>query len=359
MKNKRNIYCEYAFWEAFFDMEEQVLHDRTKRKLWDAFYEFLTDNSLFFDIDTDHVMDGTPGGQNLMMLRQAKGGAGIKFIPETFPKLEEICDDDDDILNSVFLTMTDTSECKNLSRGLGMIIFNLSMIFSAEHVYVDNGISFDKSNGHNWTYLWDLKEKCPGIDCCNSLVLADRYLLYDVNDSAVDANLRPIFEALLPQFMDNGIYFTICIIAENKGRPVEEKYKKIENLIREIRPELDFSLNIYHSKGLHDRSIITNNVILISGAGFDVIGANEQPLKFTTTSLIFPFLQTDKNDKYLVWIDNVLKEKQKCCAYQRNYWGDETKRHHLLDYYYEEPAAPSATFSLGSEFSELLNSLMG
>jgi hypothetical protein len=98
---------------------------------------------------------------------------------------------------------------------------------------------------------------------------------------------------------------------------------------------------------------------LISGAGFDVIGLDEQPLKFTTTSLNFPFLQKDKNDKYLVWINNVLKEQEKCCAYESNYWGDEDKRHHLLDYYYEEPVGPSTTFSLGSEFSELLSALIG
>ena len=111
---------------------------------------------------------------------------------------------------------------------------------------------------------------------------------------------------------------------------LEEKLNQINTLIKKIRPKLNYRLNIYDSRKLHDRSIITNNVILTSGAGFDVIGANELPLKFTTTSLYFPFLQSDKNENYLYWINNILKEERKCKAYQRNYWGDKIKRHHLL-----------------------------
>lgn len=357
MKNKRDIYCEYAFWEAFFEMEERVLRDRSRRKLWDSFYNFLSNNNLFFDVSMQSITEETLGGKNIMALRQGKGGAGMKFIPRKYPKFEEISDDDDSRLNSVFLTTLETSACENISKRFGVIVFNLSMIFSAEHVYIDNGISFDRANGQNWTYLWGLREKCPSISCCNSLVVVDRYLLSDVNESAFDANLRPIFEALLPLSLDNGILFTICIIAENICQSIEVKFYQIDSLIRELRPELDFRLNIYDSKRLHDRSIITNNVILTSGAGFDVIGANEMPLRFTTTSLYFPFLQSDKNEKYLGWINNVLKEEQKCRGYQRNYWGDENKRLHLLDYFYEEPVLPRAKYSLGSSFGDLLSQI--
>ena len=52
MKNKRDIYCEYAFWEAFFEMEDKVIKDRSKRPIWDAFYNFISNNNLFFDIPT-------------------------------------------------------------------------------------------------------------------------------------------------------------------------------------------------------------------------------------------------------------------------------------------------------------------
>ena len=356
MKNKRDIYCEYAFWEAFFEMEEKVLRDRSKRKLWDEFYEFLSNNNLYFNISQKAINEDTCGGANIMRIRQEKGGAGIMFMPKKFPKFEDFSDDDDNRLNAVFLTTLETAVCKNLSERFGVIVFNLSMIFSAKHVFVNNGISFDRANGHNWTYLWELRDKCPSISCCNSLLIADRYLLSDLNESAFDNNLRPIFEALLPQQLDNGIVFNICIIAENLCTSIEEKFNSIEMLVKDLRPRLIFSLNIFNSKKLHDRSILTNNIILTSGAGFDVIGRNELPLRFTTTSLYFPFLQYEPNGniKYLDWINNVLKVKRSCRAYQQNYWGEKKPRHHLLDYYYEEPVKPRATYTLGSAFADLL-----
>jgi hypothetical protein len=59
MKNKRNIYCEYAFWEAFFELEEKIIFDRSKRPLWDDFYEFLKTNNIYFDIDEYNIDDST------------------------------------------------------------------------------------------------------------------------------------------------------------------------------------------------------------------------------------------------------------------------------------------------------------
>lgn len=356
MKTKRDIYCEYAFWEAFFEMEESILRDRSKRKHWDAFCEFLSNNNLYFDVPYQAINEETCGGANLMKIRQEKGGAGVKFLPKKFPKFEEFSDNDDNRLNAVFLTIAETSVCQSISERFGVIVFNLSMIFSAEHVFVNNGISFDRTNGKNWTYLWELRDKCPSISCCNSLLIADRYLLADLNESAFDNNLRPIFEALLPQRLDNDIIFNISIIAQNICRSIDEKLFRIEKLVKELRPRLRFSLNIFNSKKIHDRSILTNNIILTSGAGFDVIGNNEIPLKFTTTSLYFPFLQFDPNgsNKYIDWINNVLKVERSCRSYQQNYWGEIKPRHHLLDYYYEEPVMPKATFSIGSAFADVL-----
>ena len=359
MKNRRDIYCEYAFWEAFFDMEKTVIGDRSKRKKWDAFYEFLASNNLYFDIPAQAIDESTCGGDNLMNIFQEKGGAGIKYVPEGFPKFENFSNNDDNRLNAVFLTTAETPTCEELSRNFGVIVFNLSMILQAGHVFVNNGVSFDKSNGQNWTFLWNLKDKCPSINCCNSLLIADRYLLSDTNVSTFDHNLKPIFDALLPYQLHNGIIFNICIIAENICKSIEEKLYKIKMLVEELRPNLTFSLNIFHSKKLHDRSILTNNIILTSGAGFDIIGKEEIPLKFTTTSLYFPFLQFDPNGnhKYIDWIKNVLNVKTSCRAYQKNYWGEKEPKHHLLDYYYEEPVMPKSTYSLASVLGDKLKNL--
>lgn len=347
MKNKRDIYCEYDFWEAFYKMEDEILRDRNRRRLWDSFNKFLSANRLFFNIAIQDVNEETPGGKYIKDLMQSRGGANIKFIPQKYPQLGEFTDNDNYKLNAVYLTTKNDSECKDLSKRFGIIVFNLSMIFAADHVYRDNGISFVRNGDQNWNYLLNLRECVPSINYCNALVVVDRYLLYDTNENAFQGNLSPIFDSLLPDSLDNGIIFTICIIAEiNKERvaSIEEKYDLLESLIKELRPNLNFILTIYNSRYIHDRSIITNNIILTSGAGFDVIGSNDQPLRFTTTSLCFPFLLSDKNEMYLEWINNILKEKNKHRIYQQDYWGDRTKKNHLLDYYYERPIRPQPTY---------------
>lgn len=354
MKNKRDIYCEYAFWEEFFRMEDEVIRNRNKRRLWDAFYDFLSNNNIFFDVSHQEINENTNGSSNLMEIRRKKGGAGIKFIPNQFPKFEDFSDNDDDRLNAVFLTTLETEVCESLSKRFGVIVFNLSMIFSAKHVYINNGQTFDKNNGHNWTYLQALRELCPSINCCNSLLIADRYLLSDTNINMFDNNLQPIFEALLPQMLDNGIVFNIYIIAENLCESIEDKLRRIEELVRNLRPQLNFSLNIFNSRKLHDRSILTNNIILTSGAGFDVIGHNGIPLRFTTTTLNFPFLHSNISNEYIEWINNVIKVKKSCRRHRIDYWGKENPRHHLLDYYYEEPKKPTARYSLGDAFANVL-----
>lgn len=233
------------------------------------------------------------------------------------------------------------------------------MIFLSEHIFVDNGQPFTQENGQNWNFLYALRERYPSISCCNSLVIADRYILADTSGNVLNANLKPIFDAILPEKLANDIIFTICIVAEKMGNDINGKLYKIENLVKYVRPDLDFCINIFGTKKLHDRTILTNNIMLSSGAGFDVIGTNEEPLKFTTTSLVFPFLMFDKKDNYLVWINNVLKEKQKCRNYQENYWGKETVRHHLLDYYYEEPEMPRTSYTIGSACPDLCNYFNG
>ncbi len=197
----------------------------------------------------------------------------------------------------------------------------------------------------NWSYLLDLKTKYPSISNCNSLVIADRYLLSDKYYDPFETNIRPILDAILPNRLDNNIIFTICVIAQNICISIEDRLSDLDLIIQELRPRLNYKLTIYDSRRLHDRSILTNNIILTSGAGFDVIGGDEKPMKFTTTSLSFPFLQLSANDSniYLDWINNILEEKGRCRYYKQDYWGDRATKHHLLDYYYERPARVSRT----------------
>ena len=370
MKTKRDIYCEYGFWEAFFGIESQIIFDRTKRRLWDAFFVFLSSNNLFFDIPNQSVNSQTSGGKYLNELWQTKGGAGILFIPKEFPKIKNISDNDDNWLNSVYLTMLDTPTCKQLSEKFGIIVLNVSMIFDADHIFHNCEVPFVRGSRSNWSFLFEIKEKCPSISCCNSLVVVDRFVLKD-KKFVFRQNIKPIFDAFLPESLGNGVVFSICIVTEMKCVSIEDKLSKLEKMVKKLRPKLLFRLNIFTTDNIynkdefdddniHDRSILTNNVILTTGVGFDIIDQSATPRRSTTSNLSFPFftqvLQLNNNSKisYLTWIDSVLKEERKCRIYLENYWGERTPKHHLLDYYYEEePIKVLSKIHLDDDFSDV------
>ena len=345
MKTKRDIYCEYAFWESFFRLEEDIVRDRPKRKFWDSFYDFLISNNLLFNIPNQSIDPNSIGGQRLTELRHSKGGAGFSFIPKKFPKFDNISDFNDRQLNSVFLTTLDTTVCTDLSQKTGILVINLEMVFSADHIYDEYLETFVRGKAHNWDYLINLKQKCPSICYNNSLILADRYILSEVqelrNPLFFDMNIKPLFESLLPTSLDSNVDYNICIISEIQPENENLCIGKIEDLIRTIRPELQFSLTILNTNRIHDRSILTNNILLTSGAGFDIFGRNGRPIKTTTQSLIFPFIKSNSgnNNIYLAWIYNILEET-------RNRPYDSTPiRHHLLDHYYEEPPTKRETYN--------------
>ena len=80
MRNKRDIYCEYHFWEDFFEMEDGISRNRDKRKIWDAFHDFLSNNNLLFDIPIQTIKSESPGGVRINELLQEKGGSYRKTI---------------------------------------------------------------------------------------------------------------------------------------------------------------------------------------------------------------------------------------------------------------------------------------
>lgn len=333
MKDRINIYCEYAFWSAFFDDERDALKDRNRRKAWDCFFDFLCANKLFLGIAPTDIDENTCGGKAILDFRQATGGAGIHFLSGGLPSITELNNNEHEKLNSVFLTTKQNAECKELSNKFGVIVLNKDMVYEAKHLFDDCGRPFIKKKLPNWSYLNEYGNNAPSINCCNSLLIVDRYLFSGSNhENVFDNNLMPIFEALLPQKLADGIVFNICIFSDISSPNFYDGSEEIEEIIDEIRPKLNFDLKVIDTRRIHDRVIITNNIMLSCGAGFDVIGSDGLPIKFTNTSLTFPFLsgKSINRENYLGWIYTVLNEQSKCHK-------TIPTNHHILNNYYEKP----------------------
>lgn len=365
MKTKRRVYCDYAFWNEFFDLEnsEKICNVRKNRKAWDAFMDFLEASIIIINIEKDKIDGGTKGGKEIFDFYKRSGGASIKCDKGVWPNVSEIKGDEDEVLNSVFLLNESTEFCNKRSKTTGVLFLNIDMIFSSSHMYVDNGITFTPENGANWSYLYELKEKYPGIGICNSILVLDRYLFKNMREESIKHNLKPILDSLLPKQLGNGISLNLIIMAESAAG-VHNNVRTIKGIIRELRPCLKFTLNVYLTDKIHGRSILTNNIFLTSDIGFsvirqDVISQEEITYKDNETHLEFPFFRMGaNNDLYLERINGAHKVKNCCKQDWQDVLGDRDTHNHLLDYYFEPQKSARSTFALGDTCSEQLSKLL-
>ena len=165
----------------------------------------------------------------------------------------------------------------------------------------------------------DVLQSQHNLSNCNSIVIIDNYILKSLN------NLEEILNALLPRQIpgvtrEDKFYLTI-ITAKDKSntRNDENIYRQLVEKIKQIRPNLDFELDLFveqntSSNTFHDRYILTNNVIIKSGGWFDLI-KNGKATKQTEVSILHPGIQSINDacdDEYMGVINRVTSKVVGC-----------------------------------------------
>jgi hypothetical protein len=122
------------------------------------------------------------------------------------------------------------------------------------------------------------------------MILIDNYIHQNI-----DKNLLPIVEAMLPIMLRNTA-FHLTILTERKDTVnyKDDVYEKLTQRIKAIRPQLDFIIELYVQNGkgdFHDRTILTNNVKINSGAGFSLRRQNGISQNSTKIKIWHPCLQ--------------------------------------------------------------------
>ena len=121
-----------------------------------------------------------------------------------------------------------------------------------------------------------------------ALIIVDNYIL-SKTDLAIE-NLTDIFDSLIPLHLSSEVVFQIAIFTSSLVN-AENKQQYIFDILKKLRPEIKFSVSIIKSTSdnFHDRNIISNNIIVTSGAGFDLFKQRKSQ-KTTTISLHTPFI---------------------------------------------------------------------
>ena len=186
----------------------------------------------------------------------------------------------------------------------GILAFNNETLLNSEHLFEDCGTALPDSRKvkNGWkSILTQIKY----INYCNSLIIIDNYLLQADNKQTyanksvkekIENNLIPILEVLLPK--EISIPFHLYIFACEDSYPFKslmdkEKEESLYSSIRGIRGgKVPIEIKLINcKKSFHDRVILSNNIWISSGMGFDLFREDDSQInKPTTVSILFPFI---------------------------------------------------------------------
>jgi len=204
-------------------------------------------------------------------------------------------------LTAYYLTCCDSETCQNCMEECGVLAICPENLKNYKAILYDNGVAIKR----NETAAWKKIINCSPC-LCNSLILVDNYIFNDFK--LLDDNLKQILDAMLPEKLSFDIPFHISICSEMGNKTEQDCLMRVENLIKNIRPNLIVKIDILKcsTNEFHDRIIITNNIYLSCGSGFEIFKYDFKISKFSTIStkttsvnILFPFFQT-----FVQWTTN-------------------------------------------------------
>jgi hypothetical protein len=187
-------------------------------------------------------------------------------------------------LNAMFFTSSPKNVCQKAIDDYGVIVICAENINDFKYLLYGNGTAIRKHETNKWRNCLSLEKPVP----CNSLIIVDNYILS--KPSLIEENLIDILDTLIPSRLSSKIDFHITIFTSDFNN-AKDRLQTVTNMLKNLRPEINFSVAIIKSTkdNFHDRYIISNNILVTCGGGFNLF-KNKKSQKTTTVSLHNPFL---------------------------------------------------------------------
>lgn len=285
MKCRKTIYCEYQFVKSL--PQDQL----------DIFYRFSNESVIVFDITMDSFLKESLDSSIFKYIRkrQQAGGCELKFGLNKDDLEREFDSCKINSFNPVVLIYQSNKQrkfdnrCGQFFRSYGVLAADQNDFVEKCSLIKDYGFAIKKSTKGSWKKMF---ESIPVYG--NSLIIVDNYLLSD--SKSFELNLKPILNALLPESLK--FEFNISFFTQDSNSTLKTRTNKIVDIINNIRPELNFSVNFFLDVQhlFHDRVIMSNYFWMQCGAGFDLFDIKSNAKHSTTFSFIYPFIQ-----KHVPW----------------------------------------------------------
>lgn len=316
------VYLQYGFWQAVKKLDIGVFGPNA----WDLFC-VLRRNKVQVEVpledfnldDLLSILWHESGGSCFVEKGQVDAIVNGKDL-----SIEQLC--------SVFLLDKEETECNRIARQKGILCLNAFMLSQKKHLVNGKKESFAfKEKGS----FYSLKEYL--YHPCNSLIIIDPYILKE--RKYINIHIKHLLANILPQTVEIPFHLSIFsgLGANNDAKAGDSYYDEILNMLREIRPKIEFCLTLYQipisGAGWHDRFVITNNLMIEASAGFECFGRVEGDIiaqKDAHFDVYSPTLSKNGDvDNYYIQINRTSRESKTENEYYHNRFG--VKENRLFD----------------------------
>lgn len=296
MKGKRHCLIELSFLESYSKLlptitmpDENIMEAIAT---WANLNSFISRSSLTLDCTPAQFNAGAQNDPNLKQLwkKNAGGECSIDFHGSKFHNIEDLLKQ-----NPLCVLLTEDDKT-NICSDYGIININLSNFSKKALYFKDNGVAVKMGD------LWDWEKiRSVASEAANALLIVDNYIFKGDEKS----NLYKILDIILPKSLKVDFHLTVFYI---ESRPGSED--NLKNAIKRIRPNLNVvfefikttkDVNNGFKTDFHDRAILTNNLWIDSGAGFNLLRRDRlhfKAEKSTTISIAHVFFAS-KNINWL------------------------------------------------------------
>ena len=315
----RRVYCEYLFLKHFvtdIPKHDNLPQNRDPYTSWRKMFEFLMRSQIIVDITRQQLLDECL--KNDVLFNLYRSNPNFKCLGSKFPsisKLDKSNIDKHKRFFSVYLTNSNKRIREEISSKLGLIILGKSDINKFEEMFEEFTFPIPKGISFSWENI-PLNEM---IRKSNSMIIVDNYILDDTK--LLEKNFKSLMEKLLPE--RSSVEYHITVIAKLKGtlkskneEDAKFRYNKCRQILEDVskkKNNLQLSCSVVHSNDFHDRIIVTNNVWIDCGAGFELVNCKGKTSKRTNLRFSYPFMteghQEWVDDAFFFLLSDCIKEK--------------------------------------------------
>ena len=272
---EQRISCELDFLKMFFEKFRNTPRSfeslKTDQK-WLALYECLyeshlcvdCDTSLLFSIVKDDVIHYNGDVSNSPLFKLIKRLSDKGKLETNQPRLSEIDAEQlsSEDLTSIYLVANDVPEKQSTGNSFGVYVLPIESCLETDD-YSKKTKRIQKNKGLEWSKLL---KKAP---ITNSLIIMDRYIVTSEED--IKNNLLPIIDALIPNSLKIPFHLTLMTKVPTTDN-IEVLYDSILSHIKESKPNVEVNLEIHNctSGDFHDRAILSTNLYIACGSGFNL-----------------------------------------------------------------------------------------